>query len=178
MADVKDILYSVIDAIGREKIRVEVSSNIDTASRTYCKQIVENCVKEMGPGASEEELGTLCEALLHFMLTASLLPSERKVTVGGVDLDVVIPSTKRLARNPDKTLVIQVIKTTDDRERVAQAGQVQPSSDNIWTVSAKSVQIGARNYSLAGDKFYYVSLIVDIHTFLIDKGISSLKLLH
>jgi hypothetical protein len=178
VADVKEVLYSIIDAIGREKIRAEVSSNIDRASRMYCEEIVEKCMKEMGPGASDEELGTLCEALLHFMLTASLLPSERKVAVGGTELDVVIPSTKSLAKNPDKTLVIQVIKTSGDRERVAQAEHAQPSRNNIWTVSAKSMQIGARNYSLDRDKFHYVSLIADVHTFLADNGTSNLKLLH
>lgn len=176
MADVKEILYSVIDSIGREKIRVEVSSDIDAASRKYCKEITEKCMRVLGPG--DEELGTLCEALLHFMLTASLLPSERKVTVGDTELDVVIPSTKSLAKSPDKTLVIQVIRANDDKDRVAQAGQAQPKWDNIWTVSAKSTQFGARNYSLNGAKSNYSELISDIHAFLVDKGNGSLKLLH
>lgn len=177
MADVKEVLYSVIDSIGREKIRSEVSSDIDGSSRRYCQQIVERCVQALGP-ASDEELGTLCEALLHFMLTASLLPSERKVTVGGVELDVAIPSTKILAKSPDKALVVQVIKTDLDKSRVAQAGQAQPRRDNIWTVSAKHVLLGARNYSLASNEFNYATLISDIHAFLADRGVSSLKLLH
>ena len=176
MADVKEILYSVIDSIGRERIRAEVSSDIDAASRKYCKEITEKCMRVLGP--ADEELGTLCEALLHFMLTASLLPSERKVTVGDTELDVVIPSTKSLAKSPDKTLVIQVIRVNDDKDRVAQAGQAQPKWDNIWTVSAKSMQFGARNYSLNGVKSNYSELISDIHAFLADKGNGGLKLLH
>lgn len=176
MADVKEILYSVIDSIGREKIRAEVSSNIDAASRKYCKEITEKCMRVLGP--DDKELGTLCEALLHFMLTASLLPSERKVTVRDTELDVVIPSTKSLAKSPDKTLVIQVIRTNDDKDRVAQAGQAQPKRDNIWTVSAKNMQFGARNYSLNGVKSNYSELISDIHAFLAEKGNGGLKLLH
>lgn len=176
MADVKEVLYSVIESIGREKIRAEVSSDVDSASRRYCKEIVEKCRQSLGQG--DEELGTLCEALLHFMLTASLLPSERKVTIGGVDLDVVIPSTKSLARNPDKTLVIQVFKVESDKDRVAQTAQTQPNPENVWTVSAKSLQIGARNYSLDGTTFNYSALISDIRVFLAAKGNSGLKLLH
>ena len=176
MADVKEVLYSVIDSIGREKIRAEVSSDIDSASRKYCKEIVEKCRQSLGVG--DEELGTLCEALLHFMLTASLLPSERKVTVGGVDLDIVIPSTKSLTKNPDKALVMQVIKVAGDKDRVAQAAQAQPNLENVWTVSAKSLHSGARNYSLDGIKFNYLALVSDIHAFLGAKGNSGLKLLH
>ena len=176
MADVKEVLYSVIDSIGREKIRAEVSSDVDAASRRYCKEIVEKCRQSLGQG--DEELGTLCEALLHFMLTASLLPSERKVTIGGVDLDIVIPSTKSLTKNPDKTLVIQVFKVESDKDRVAQIAQVQPSRENVWTVSGKSLQIGVRNYSLYGTTFNYSSLISDIRAFLAAKGNSGLKLLH
>lgn len=176
MADVKEVLYSVIDSIGREKIRAEVSSDIDSASRKYCKEIIEKCRRSLGQG--DEELATLCEALLHFMLTASLLPSERKVTVEGVDLDVVIPSTKSLARNPDKALVIQVIKAESDKGRVLQAVQAQPSRENIWSVSAKSLKIGARNYSLDQTIFHYSALISDIRTFLAAKGNRGLKLLH
>lgn len=176
MADVKEVLYSVIDSIGRERIRAEVSSDIDSASRKYCEEIVEKCRRSLGQG--DEELGTLCEALLHFMLTASLLPSERKVTVEGIDLDVVIPSTKSLARNPDKALVIQVIKVESDKARVFQAEKAQQSRENIWSVSAKSLQIGARNYSLDGTTFHYSALIPDIRAFLTAKGNSGLKLLH
>jgi hypothetical protein len=51
----------------------------------------------MGTEANNETLATLCEALLHFMPTASLLPSERKVSMLGANLDVVIPSTRILA---------------------------------------------------------------------------------
>jgi hypothetical protein len=178
VADVKEVLYSVIDSIGREKIRSEVSSEAEVASRRYSAEIISRCTAVLGPAASREELGTLCEALLHFMLTASLTPSERKVTVDGVELDVVIPSTKGLAKSPAKALVIQVIKTDGDMARVEQAKQVQPNHENVWTVSAKNTRLGARNYSLSGESFQYSAIIADIRTFLADKGVNSLKLVH
>jgi hypothetical protein len=178
VADVKEILYSVINSIGREKIRSEVSSETEAASRRYSAEIIRRCTAALGPAASEEDVGTLCEALLHFMLTASLMPSERKVTVDGVELDVVIPSTKGLAKSPAKALVIQVIKTDSDRARIEQVGRVQPNHENVWTVSAKHIGLGARNYSLSSDNFQYSAIIADIRAFLADRGVNSLKLVH
>ena len=54
------------------------------------------------------------------MLTASLLTSERNVNMRGADLDVVIPSTRILAKRPDKSLVIQAIKENDLAVKVKQ----------------------------------------------------------
>lgn len=173
--DVKEVLYSVIDSIGRDKIRAEVSSNIGSASR-YSEEIVGRCRKVLD--ADDETLGTLCEALLHFMLTISQLPSERKVAVGGAELDVVIPSTKSLAKDPANSLVIQVIKTEGDTAKIKHAEQAQQRRENVWTVSAKNLAVGSRNYNLANNKFKYSSLVSDIHAFLADKKVSSLKMFH
>ncbi len=177
MHDVKEVLYSVIDGIGREKIRADVSKDVDS-SKKYCEEIVEKCARAFGSGADDETLGTLCEALLHFMLTASLLPSERKVAVGGTELDVVVPSVKNLAKNPEKTLVVQFIKNRQELAKINQAGAVQKHHENLWIVSARKIDYDGRNYTLGSDKFKYSSLVSDIRAFLAGKGVSSLKMLH
>ena len=79
-ADVKDLLYSVINGIGREKIQMDIASDIDVSTR-YCLEILDNCKSRLSAQANDEMLATLCEALLHFILTTSLLPSERKVSM-------------------------------------------------------------------------------------------------
>jgi hypothetical protein len=175
--DLVDILYSCIDEIGREKIRIDITSDI-AASKKYCRDIIARCTSKLGPGADDETLGTLCEATLHFLLTVSLLPSERKVNVKGADLDVVIPSQKMLDRQPEKALVIQVIKKTGDTDKVKQAESVQPNRGNIWIVSAKPVQTGHKNYHLGSGNFSYAEIISDINAFLVDRGVKGLKLLH
>ncbi len=172
--DIKEVLYSVIDDIGRDRIRAEVSADIDAASAKYCSEIAEKCTKALGTQADGETLGTLCEALLHFMLTASLLPSERKVTLNGIELDLVIPSVKSLSKDPSKALVIQVVKDATT-SRVREAEKVQPDVENLWVVSARPLDTGHRNYTLSGR---YPSIISDIHAFLREKGVSSLKMLH
>jgi hypothetical protein len=174
--DVKEVLYSVIDAIGREKIRADVSRDAGTSKR-YCEEIVQRCIFAFGDEANDEILGTLCEALLHFMLTASQLPSERKVTVDGTELDVVVPNVKSLAKTPDKALVIQVLKTAD-RAKIKQAEALQRHRENIWIISAKKIDYNVKNYALEGAEFKYSSIISDIRAFLSRKGVSSLKMLH
>src|SRR5438093_5491211 len=132
--DVKDLLYSAINEIGREKIRMVVASDVDVCKK-YCSEILRKCKRKLGTEANEETLAMLCEALLHFMLTASLLPSERKVSVHGADLDLVIPSARILTRSSDKSLVIQVIMGNDPAAKVKQAESVQPKRENIWLIS-------------------------------------------
>ncbi len=176
-ADVKDLLYSAINEIGREKIRMDVASDVDVCEK-YCMEIINKCESRLGSEANDETLATLCEALLHFMLTASLLPSERKVNVHGADLDVVIPSTRILAKSPDKSLVIQVIRRNDLAAKVKQAESVQPNSENIWLISAKQLQARHRNYHLGSGSLQYSLIISDISAFLSERGDRGLKLLH
>ncbi len=176
-ADVKDLLYSAINEIGREKIRMDVASDVDVCAK-YCIEIFNKCSGRLGSEANDETLATLCEALLHFMLTTSLLPSERKVCMRSLDLDVVIPSTRILAKSPDKSLVIQVIRGKDLAAKVKQAESVQPYRENIWLVSAKQLQTNHRNYHLSSGSFPYSRIIYDISAFLSEKGDRGLKLLH
>lgn len=173
-ADVKDVLYSAINEIGREKIRMAVSADIKMSEK-YCKEIVDMCTGRLEE-ADDATLATLCEALLHFMLTASLLPSERKVSVRGAELDIVIPSTRTLDKSPDKALVIQVVRG-DLADKVRQAEAVQLHIENVWLVSASKLQTDLKNYHL-GHGGLYSRVISDINAFLLEKGDRGLKMLH
>ncbi|AFU58686.1 hypothetical protein Ngar_c17530 [Candidatus Nitrososphaera gargensis Ga9.2] len=177
-ADVKDLLYSAINEIGKEKIRMDIASNMDVCEK-YCVEILGKCQSRLGPETNDETLATLCEALLHFMLTASLLPSERKINVHGVDLDIVIPSTRMLDKSPDKSLVIQVVRGSDPTAKVKQAESVQQRHENIWLISAKQLlHTRYRNYHLGSGGLPYSQIISDISVFLSEKGARGLKLLH
>jgi hypothetical protein len=171
-ADIKDILYSSIDKIGKEKIRLEVISEIEMAERC-CNEILEECKNRMGNELDSELFGDLCEALLHFMLTVSLLPSERKVRWKGSELDLVIPSLKMLSKCPEKALVIQIIKIDSEH-----AESVQPHEANIWIVSARLLGGDHKNYYINSKDFPYSRIILDINAFLVSKGHRGLKLLH
>jgi hypothetical protein len=176
-ADLKDILYSTIDKIGRAKIRMEVIGEIERSEQS-CNEILEKCKSRMGDQLDDESLGTLCEALLHFMLTASLLPSERKVNWKGAELDLVVPSLKMLSKSPEKALVIQIIKRNAELTKIKHAQSVQPHNGNIWIVSAKRLEVNHKNYYLGSIQFPYSRIILDINAFLACKGDRGLKLLH
>jgi hypothetical protein len=175
-AYIKDVLYSSIDKIGKEKIRMEVISEIEMSERC-CNEILEECKNRMGNELDGELLGNLCEALLHFMLTVSLLPSERKIHWKGSELDLVIPSLKMLGKRPEKTLVIQIIKSDLELTKIKHAKSVQPHDANIWIVSARRLDGDHKNYYISSKEFPYSRIISDINAFLVNKGDRGLKLL-
>ena len=175
--DIKDILYSAIAKFGKDKIRMEVINDIEMSERR-CNEILEECKRKMTNNLDDESFANLCEALLHFMLTASLIPSERKVTWKGTELDLVIPSLKMLNKSPDKTLVIQIIKGNEVVRKIKDAKSVQPHDVNIWTVSAKRLEVDHKNYYVGSSLFPYPRIIVDVNAFLAHKGNRGLKLLH
>src|ERR687892_259778 len=78
----KQILYKTIEEIGKETIQADISSNINSSQR-YIDIIMSQCITrltvELEGNVSDIITATLGEALLHFMLTISTLPSERKV---------------------------------------------------------------------------------------------------
>ncbi|MDQ3807735.1 MAG: hypothetical protein M3298_06155 [Thermoproteota archaeon] len=175
-AEVKAILYSAIEKIGKEKIQMEVIRDIET-SETLCNEILEECKNRIGNILDDELLGNLCEALLHFMLTASLLPSERKVRWKGSELDLVIPSLKMLSKYPENALVIQIIKSATELAKIKHAESVQPHFANIWTVSPRKLEEDHKNYHIHSKELPYSRIVLDINTFLVSKGNRGLKLL-
>lgn len=174
-ADVKDVLYSSINEIGREKIRMVIAADIKM-SEAYCRDILERCMEKLGK-ADDGTLATLCGALLHFMLTASLLPSERKITMQNAELDIVIPSSKVLHKSPDKSLVLQIVSRDLDA-KVKQARAVQPHRENIWLISPGPIKTEYKNYHLGTNGLHYSYIVSDINSFLLEKGSRGLKLLH
>ncbi|MFL6473479.1 MAG: hypothetical protein ACJ701_00525 [Nitrososphaera sp.] len=175
--DIKEVLYSTLDKIGKERIRIEVINEIEM-SESRCNEILEECKKKMGNELTEESLVNLCEALVHFLLTASMLPSERKVSWKGVELDLVVPSLKMLDKSPDKALVVQIIKGESELRKISDAKSIQPYDENIWTVSAKHINTNYKNYYVGPRSFPFSSIILDINKFLVHKGDRGLKLLH
>jgi hypothetical protein len=176
-ADIKDVLYSTIDKIGKEKIRMKIISEIESSERC-CNEILEECKNSTGNDLDDESLGNLCEALLHFMLTASLLPSERKLNWKGSELDLVVPSLKMLSKSPEKSLVIQIIKRNTELTKIKHAESVQPHDGNIWIVSVKRLEVDHKNYYVGSRLFPYSRIILDINAFLVRNGDRGLKLLH
>ncbi len=90
-------------------------------------------------------LGVLATGIIHFILTKSLIRSQRAICHGGSELDVVIPDAKTLDADPGNALVICVAKTMDRsalHRRLAGIARVQPVQENVWLVVPESIHSG------------------------------------
>ncbi|HEY7733763.1 MAG TPA: hypothetical protein VIB07_03110 [Nitrososphaera sp.] len=175
-SDISAILYSAINEIGREKIQMDLASNIALSTK-HIEDILKRCLETSGLEMSEENLVALCKGLLHFMLTTSLLPSERSVSFHGADLDVVVPSLKVLTKNPENALIIQLTRNDAESDRITSAESVQPHTENVWIVSPKRIATGLRNYHLGEGPIQYSRIVEDISEFVGRKKVGRLKLL-
>jgi hypothetical protein len=173
MEDIGNTLYSIIGEIGKEKIQSDITLNIEL-SKQYIQVILAQFYNRVDV-AYDESIGTLCEALLHFMLTACTLPSVRKVMIDNINLDIIVPNLDTLSNFPDKAIVIQIPKDARSLTKQIQSFTTfQPNIKNLWIVTKEPVLGNYINYfvksknnektSLQIRSFY--DIIVDISTFL------------
>ena len=177
------LLYSVIDEIGKEKIQSDVTSNIRLSGH-YIEMIMDKCEKRI-EATDEDTLGSLCEGLLHYMLTVCSLPSTRKVQINDTDIDIIIPNLQTLKNSPNKSLVIVISKEGNDvkQSKISDIARFQPSNKNLWVISNKPLSTGYINYAAkpeansfpSPEKRRYRDIIVDIHKFLEETGDKSLR---
>ncbi len=128
-------LYSIIAELGKEKIQRDITLNREK-SKQYIQIMLARCLR-ISSFTTTGTTGSLCEALLHFMLTATTIPSVRKVSLDGIKLDIVIPNIQTLRNYPDKALVIQIVKEDEriSKEEQQKIKNIQPNHGNIWVVS-------------------------------------------
>jgi hypothetical protein len=178
---IKKQLYYVVREIGKEKIQKDITSCIQS-SREYIDLLMNKSIDKLI--ATDQSLdhdrviGTLSEALLHFMLTISTLPSERKIRLNGeLVIDVVIPSLRILKINPSKSIIVQFVKEGPELDKVSKLQFLQPISKNIWVVTHKPLTVTEyKTYSIFPDS--YSNIIVDIHNFLKQSGDKSLRFVY
>ena len=185
--EVKDILYSTIESIGKERIRIDITTNINLSEK-YIDLIMAGCITKINVNSSisnsDETIAVLSEALLHFMLTVCTLPSERKVQVkDNLTLDVVIPNLQSLKSMPDKSIIIEIIRDKADLDKISDLELVGPNYKNIWLISMIPFSITKYrmyclfpNIGLYGNSFS--NIITDINKFLIESGDKSLRFIH
>ena len=92
--------------------------------------------------ASDDTILDLCEALLHFILTASILPSARKIEVDKeLKIDLVIPNLHNLMKDPHKSLIIDIVRDSAYAKRISKIKSLQPNIENIWLISVRPLGI-------------------------------------
>lgn len=175
--DVKEILYNSIE-LHKEYIISDI-----TQGKSY--ETIDAICKECMPslekleGDKSEILISFAEGLIHYLLTTSLIPSQRKVTVENTYVDISMPDIKTLKSNPQDVLVIIFPKTNNIQEikkRMGELEKIQPIKENIWVVLENDVDIKAKTYSIYNGKTPFSQILNDIIGFFTNKKQSKLKL--
>jgi hypothetical protein len=150
----KNELYSVLNDFGKENIQIEFQNNINSSipkiKKILSKTIATIYEKKENIDSDynnfEKSLSILCEAFLHFLLTITSLPSQRKIMLNELEIDLVIPDIKTLYKDPKKTLIIKFDKDSSTIEYIKKLDNIQKIKENIWIVSATPLEINYRNY--------------------------------
>lgn len=160
---IKDILYEEISNIGEDTIQKEIS-NKNTSS--IIKKITIPCIEKIKSleGSYQTNLAKFQTSILHYLLTLVMIPSQRKITMNDVEIDIVIPDLRTLKNEPKNSVVISIADARDQSisEQMESLNNIQPNSDNIWYVTEQD--INQKKYSMEDDSFFRI--IDDVEEFL------------
>ena len=163
---IKKILYREIEKLGEKKIQNEIASeNFEGLINT----IVEKCHNSILniEGNPDSNIATLLTGILHYILTNSLIPSQRKIEQNEIYLDIIVPDLKTLLKNPGNSLIILLPENQEKifvESRIDQITKIQPHKENIWVVQNKKSDINCKTFTLEEKKF--PTIINEIKQFL------------
>ena len=143
-------------------------------------KILSGCYDATTRENEAESAGVLATAMLHYLLTCALVPSQRKVELGGVDLDIVIPDLKTLRSDAKRALVICIPKTLDAasiKEKIADLQKIQPHKDNILLVLSKEMNLESKTYVISKKGSTFACIMHDVVRFADLQGINKFKIL-
>ncbi len=174
----KDLLYKAIAEYGEKRILSDIAQG---ESPVAISAIFEDCITNLEEERKNdpEIRGALAEGLMHYMLTVSLIPSQRKTVMQSVDIDVAVPDTKSLTTSPEKVIVISFPKTNEVNKinaQIEQLKKIQPKSENIWVVTNEPTPIKGKIYTLDKNEFTFSNIINDLINFSSGTKQSKLKI--
>lgn len=145
------------------------------------EDVTKNCYdKILTMGEKDESVGVLVTGLLHYLLTNGLITSQRKVDYNGNELDIVIPDIKTLEKDPKKTLLICITKSSDIKiieEKIIQLEKIQPEKENIWLVLSENIKTNKKTFVLSKDNNSFSRIIFEIAQFSNVGGANKFKIL-
>src|SRR2546422_2733740 len=110
--EIKEILYNAIKNYQEHKIISDIAQGDSPHMiNTLCDECMPFLQKT--DGDKSEKTISFAEGLIHYLLTVALIPSQRKVTISTINVDVVVPDLSTLSSMPENALVIAFPKTND-----------------------------------------------------------------
>jgi len=172
---IRAILYGYIQKLTERKIQILVSHG---KSSEIISDIISNCYDKVIKleGSNNENIGKLAESLMHFLLTASLTNSQRKISRENIEIDIIIPDFKTLSSEPNDVLVICFPKTLDIEIinlRIKELEKIQPIKENIWLVLNDKLELNYKTYII---KNSFSNILNDIEKFMTTKKQTPFKI--
>ncbi|HEX9845375.1 MAG TPA: hypothetical protein VGA92_02810 [Candidatus Nitrosotenuis sp.] len=174
---IKDILYGEINHITESRILQEISS------KNYSKiinEILTRCIPIISKldGDSFKIFGTFAESMMHYLLTNALIPSQRKITIKNIDLDITIPDSRTLDTSPKDAIILVFAKTSEQdtiTNYLKKLQKIQPIKENIWIISKSKLDIPCKTYELES-KERLSTILDDINDFLLSRPQSKFRI--
>jgi hypothetical protein len=187
--DIKEILYTEIDNVGKNHIRFLLSNDVYN-SKTIINSLFNKCSVLLNKdNPFEDEFALFAEALLHFVLTVSMIPAERKINVDGIDIDILVPNAKNLKNNSDKAIIIHFHKYKKENmdETINNLSKIQKKPNNIWIVSSNKINLNVNTFIVSpvpyaeknnkGLIYPFSDILIKINEFLKNINYSGLKII-
>lgn len=176
-SSIKNILYQEIANLTEKSIQLEISRN---NSSKVINQICSNCFTKILriPGDEDENFGSFAEGLMHYLLTESLTPSQRKISYNKVELDIVIPNIKLLKEKPEDSLIIIFSKSGNNEkinQRILDIKNFLPQ-ENIWIVTHSDFSINYKKYLIGTENDSFYNILDEITKFLSKRKQSKFKI--
>ena len=181
-AKLVSIVYDAINEIGKHKIRSDVISNIKIADE-YMQHLFNRSLEQFSNRLDGNSLVTMYEILLHFMLTACTIPSQRKVKISHLSIDLIIPNLHTLLRNPSDVIVVQFIRSPIDMttlDEILSFLKLKTEDLNMWLITTLDLKAKDTTHviNLGASKIRCSHIIQDIDTFLKERRDKSFRLVH
>ena len=171
----KEYLFEYIEK-SEKKFRVLFSQE---KMNVVIDDILNSCYDRFTKENKDENLGILATGILHYMLTNTMIASQRKVEHQGIKVDIVIPDLRTLEKDSKKSLLICIPKTSDKvsiREEIEELKKIQPENQNIWLVLTQDHGFENKTFVIQkGENFS--NIIFDIANFVNIQGNNKFKIL-
>jgi hypothetical protein len=181
-AELISVVYDAINEIGKHKIRSDVISNIKMADE-YMKRIFNSSTEQFINKLDGNSLINIYEILLHFMLTACTIPSQRKVKISQLTIDLVTPNLHVFLRNPDDAIIVQFIRSDKDMTTIDELVSLlkfKAEDLNMWLITTLDLHVTdtTQVINLSSSKIDCSCIIRDIDSFLKERRDKSFRLVH
>jgi len=173
---IKDYLFEYI-----EKSEIIPKLIAEKKFDQIIEDVTKNCYdKVISMDEKDEAVGILATGILHYLLTNALITTQRKIEHNGNKLDIVVPDVKTLEKDPKKTLLICIPKSSDMtiiNEKISKLEKIQSEKENIWLVLSKDIPTGKKSFILSKDNNTFSKIIFEIAQFTNVHGTNKFKIL-